>query len=810
MSEKLVGDLDIRGNDSLISAAWLADGRLSDGSIYGCPNPVAVSSATKTRRSPDSRTHLKPEREDSSSSLGILPPDTFVGISLANACNRIASCGNAVPDRSRQFLADDLLDLDISAPDVEVDQGELEELVANFDSSDCISNDESMDNDGKGTYAQRNSGLESTLKAGHLLHTPMAVLQRENAAGRNAMVRITDTVYKRKPLEDVQLTSAAPGLQMPELPSCESPPPESSSMFEVSVSSPERHTAASTEEFICDNAAKLALMEEAERRFNLEKQNATFESNCDIDLSQKRSNSTSISAFFRAKSAPLGRTFNSEETLSPAIDFSSRQLNSLPNEDSKDNKKKRDRSVEARRDVDRNAPEGSPGNLENNLECLSLTPVLKREKLPSGKSGLSVKSENNVQDSELKEEQGTMAMTTLLSGVDLSSKLELSPWARNLFESTGPNSASVLAEWILKSNKSLMAKLNESTGTPSEQKAKSARHDSKEQTKSFDVKHTIHGFHSTTDGRSIRSLTSSIALLEAGKQCLSFGCLHLGEKAYCSVPLRCREECGYVRCRVVLRRASESFKIEGMESGCLLLFNAGETLKLTASFCPQSVGFHYGKIVFVIESTGQQFKICLNGWGGRANVCMNDGGSGCLFGSRRNWCLKLLLLKADRFVGTFCVRNSGQLPAFVKVVPFRDSQLREPMDSHRIAIEPSKFILLPAQQEKTNVVLTTAKDSNAESIFLAVFWGEEVLRRNLRAAQTRKARVYYIHGVNFGEFFDGEDRCQISAPHFTRCDEGGLFNVGLQVFAMRVVPEISELDTIVSFAPMEINETDFP
>ncbi|KFD54080.1 hypothetical protein M513_05099 [Trichuris suis] len=752
--------IDIPESDSLISAAWFGDGRLSDGSIFVSPNPIAVSSAVKS-----SVAKAKTEREDSSSSLGILSPNTFAGT-------------------SRQLIQDDFLDLGVES-DVNVDQCELEELVASFESSACVNDGSLIVNDGKATYAERNfSDPERTLKAAQQFCTPTSHLQRQSSTSKGSVVKVTDTVYKRKKPKLVQFAQPKSKPQLPL--SCEDSLSDTSVISGKSELSREEKITDSNEEFICDNFAKLAMLKEAEDSLFPVGQNFTFETNSDLNYGrpQKHSDSGSASGFLGPKFDFMDHLSEGGEPpfMRPTISGLPEKMKSCHDENREDDQEKYCSENDFQEKADR-IP-----------DSMSLAGTKKMSESPPN-TMVSVESQETQQPqhSEIQDEQGTLAISTWLSGVEPSSKLELSPWARNLLDSTGPNNATIL---------------NPSGKTASKSALGNAS-DSPKEKKPLTVNTAVSSSGSLLESQPKRPIPSSVVQLEAGKHCLSFGCLNVGERAYCSVPLRCREGCGPVRCRVQLRRASEGFKIESMESGCLLLFNAGETQQLTASFCPQSVGFHSGKIVFVVEPTGEQFKICLNGWGGRAYVSVTDSGAGCLFGNTRAWTLKLFSLSEDRFSGTFCLRNGGQLPAFVKIVPYRDSQFREPTNDQLISIQPSKFVLCPGEREKAKVLLTTTSEPNSDPIFLGIFWGEEVLRRNLRAAQIRKEKIYYVHGVNFGELFDGEVRCPISASHFTRCDEGGLFNMGLQMFTIRVVSEVSKLDSTVSFAAMDVNDTCF-
>ncbi|CDW56905.1 hypothetical protein TTRE_0000518801 [Trichuris trichiura] len=471
---------------------------------------------------------------------------------------------------------------------------------------------------------------------------------------------------------------------------------------------------------IPDNFGKLALLKEAEDSFLPGGPNFTFETNSGFDCGYLQAHSDSVPAprFLRSKFDFMDHL--SEDGESPCMRLTVNVLpentKSLPDENAEDGQKKCWSG-----NVSRENEDGIP-------DCMSLAGTKKvSESPPNAMRLVKFQGSQQLQHSEIQEEKDALAISTWLSGDEPSSKLELSPWARNLLDCTGPNNATRLAEWILKSNESLAARINPSGKTASKSP-----------------------FENRNDG--------------------------LKQK-------------------------------KTMESGCLLLFNAGEIQQLTASFCPQSVGFHSGKIVFVIEPTAEEFKICLNGWGGRAYISVTDNGAGCLLGNSRAWTLKLFRLSEGRFTGTFCVRNGGQLPAFVKIVPFRDSQFREPINDQSISIQPSKFVLCPGEREAAKVLLTTANNPNSDLIFLGIFWGEEVLRRNLRAAQTRKGKIYHVHGINFGELFDGELRCPISAAHFTRCDEGGLFNMGLQINTIRVVPEVSKLDSTDSFSAMDVNDT---
>ncbi|KFD67240.1 hypothetical protein M514_05099 [Trichuris suis] len=849
--------IDIPESDSLISAAWFGDGRLSDGSIFVSPNPIAVSSAVKslTRKlcmrslsglkqrpafhkaylSPSSVAKAKTEREDSSSSLGILSPNTFAD----SLCKGRAFNGRSVLGTSRQLIQDDFLDLGVES-DVNVDQCELEELVASFESSACVNDGSLIVNDGKATYAERNfSDPERTLKAAQQFCTPTSHLQRQSSTSKGSVVKITDTVYKRKKPKLVQFAQPKSKPQLPL--SCEDSLSDTSVisgidvypfMFMYSIFPQESQnylvrkrlqiptknlyavavltynvliSGSDSRLRICfpltDNFAKLAMLKEAEDSLFPVGQNFTFETNSDLNYGrpQKHSDSGSASGFLGPKFDFMDHLSEGGEPpfMRPTISGLPEKTKSCHDENREDDQEKYCSENDFQEKADR-IP-----------DSMSLAGTKKMSESPPN-TMVSVESQETQQPqhSEIQDEQGTLAISTWLSGVEPSSKLELSPWARNLLDSTGPNNATMLAEWILKSNESLAARLNPS-GKAASKSALGNASDSPKEKKPLTVNTAVSSSGSLLESQPKRPIPSSVVQLEAGKHCLSFGCLNVGERAYCSVPLRCREGCGPVRCRVQLRRASEGFKIESMESGCLLLFNAGETQQLTASFCPQSVGFHSGKIVFVVEPTGEQFKICLNGWGGRAYVSVTDSGAGCLFGNTRAWTLKLFSLSEDRFSGTFCLRNGGQLPAFVKIVPYRDSQFREPTNDQLISIQPSKFVLCPGEREKAKVLLTTTSEPNSDPIFLGIFWGEEVLRRNLRAAQIRKEKIYYVHGVNFGELFDGEVRCPISASHFTRCDEGGLFNMGLQMFTIRVVSEVSKLDSTVSFAAMDVNDTCF-
>ncbi|KHJ47106.1 hypothetical protein D918_02657 [Trichuris suis] len=825
----------------------------------------------KAYLSPSSVAKAKTEREDSSSSLGILSPNTFAD----SLCKGRAFNGRSVLGTSRQLIQDDFLDLGVES-DVNVDQCELEELVASFESSACVNDGSLIVNDGKAflpswalivrgtkpgsssakwswraatyfggfsiwhianamsrwtgeviflrslggvlpsddgcvvrcfsfysmilvlsgvcdvcdfcfyprsyyhcmflvsawalqiapTYAERNfSDPERTLKAAQQFCTPTSHLQRQSSTSKGSVVKVTDTVYKRKKPKLVQFAQPKSKPQLPL--SCEDSLSDTSVISGKSELSREEKITDSNEEFICDNFAKLAMLKEAEDSLFPVGQNFTFETNSDLNYGrpQKHSDSGSASGFLGPKFDFMDHLSEGGEPpfMRPTISGLPEKMKSCHDENREDDQEKYCSENDFQEKADR-IP-----------DSMSLAGTKKMSESPPN-TMVSVESQETQQPqhSEIQDEQGTLAISTWLSGVEPSSKLELSPWARNLLDSTGPNNATMLAEWILKSNESLAARLNPSGKTASKSALGNAS-DSPKEKKPLTVNTAVSSSGSLLESQPKRPIPSSVVQLEAGKHCLSFGCLN----------------------------------IESMESGCLLLFNAGETQQLTASFCPQSVGFHSGKIVFVVEPTGEQFKICLNGWGGRAYVSVTDSGAGCLFGNTRAWTLKLFSLSEDRFSGTFCLRNGGQLPAFVKIVPYRDSQFREPTNDQLISIQPSKFLLCPGEREKAKVLLTTTSEPNSDPIFLGIFWGEEVLRRNLRAAQIRKEKIYYVHGVNFGELFDREVRCPISASHFTRCDEGGLFNMGLQMFTIRVVSEVSKLDSTVSFAAMDVNDTCF-
>ncbi|CDW60882.1 hypothetical protein TTRE_0000928601 [Trichuris trichiura] len=235
MGEKFIANIDIPENDSLISAAWFGDGCLSDGSIFVTPNPVAVSSAVK-KCSP-----AKPKtgREDSSSSLGILSPNTFAGT-------------------SRQLIQDDFLNLDL-APEVDVDQGELDELVASFESNACANDDSLMGSDGKATHVEQDfSDAERTLKAAQQFCTPISHLQPQSSTGKDSVLKITDTVYKRKKPKGVQLAEVKSKPQLPF--GCRNTLSELPVVSGTSELSPEQNIADFNEEFVCGKVLNVKLL----------------------------------------------------------------------------------------------------------------------------------------------------------------------------------------------------------------------------------------------------------------------------------------------------------------------------------------------------------------------------------------------------------------------------------------------------------------------------------------------------------------------------------------------------------------------
>ena len=125
--------------------------------------------------------------------------------------------------------------------------------------------------------------------------------------------------------------------------------------------------------------------------------------------------------------------------------------------------------------------------------------------------------------------------------------------------------------------------------------------------------------------------------------------------------------------------------------------------------------------------------IRLQGFGGSPDVQLVSG-----FGDAASKGRRVLSLSDDRLTWTVELSNEGNLTAFYKLAPFRDSDCRQPFKEDAFIIDPSPFGLLPPNR-KTRLTLRFNEKrislKNGHLASMAVFYGAEVCREVMREAR---------------------------------------------------------------------------
>ncbi|KRX24988.1 Centrosomal protein [Trichinella nelsoni] len=294
--------------------------------------------------------------------------------------------------------------------------------------------------------------------------------------------------------------------------------------------------------------------------------------------------------------------------------------------------------------------------------------------------------------------------------------------------------------------------------------------------------------------------------LEANKRHLSFGCVPLNSSVSNSVLVRYTSQFGQIRTRVSIKHQNQCFKLENVNSRTMMQFFANESHRLVVSFRPKSVGYQTGKILFRLEETKEEFVIRLYGYGGTASVMI----AGEKYLSPEKLVdVKLISQSNGNFHGKVTLKNTGSLPAFVKMVPYADPFAHEVLHDEKLTMEPKAFVM--NCDSEMNVHFNVKKNDvphNGIVAYVSMFWNEEVLRRNLRGWEKYKKKQFTKETITFTEVFEGEDRVVVDELIPASSTEAASFVNNLRKIVIKLTAEMwSETDSCLSFAALEMEQS---
>ncbi|XP_072902818.1 centrosomal protein of 192 kDa isoform X3 [Hemitrygon akajei] len=284
--------------------------------------------------------------------------------------------------------------------------------------------------------------------------------------------------------------------------------------------------------------------------------------------------------------------------------------------------------------------------------------------------------------------------------------------------------------------------------------------------------------------QSVSSSSSSsleIPPILSNKQFISWGGVSLGRTVHQKLVLRNNSSTVAQQLRLLIKgqdqdcfQLQSTFDLEERLIGnCELMVCPKEDVCVHLLFAPTRVACMLARLEIKqsrIRSTqpGVKFTIPLSGYGGTSNIILEDVKK--ISGS---YVLNLNDMVPDKVSKiSFNMRNTGSRAAYVKAVCFKDSLIKNIMNTQVIQISPAQFVL----RERTRQAITityqaTPRDciqSERDSALLGIicfFCGDEVARQQLRRALARNHQALKqiicgnspLQKIDFTQNFPGEE-----------------------------------------------------
>ncbi|KRZ18173.1 Centrosomal protein [Trichinella zimbabwensis] len=738
--------------------------------------------------------------------------------------------------------------LNYSLPEVRIDQAELDDLMAEFNSIEEIDNPESKDELLTDLTIQAGSNYEGLATAPVFRSSsPICPLESEKMA---SYLPVSNTVLRRNTMKEA--INCSSGLTMKNLQWNAKLPnfvngearSSSSSGFSNAELRCNNDNISDDAVFITDNEEKLKLFREDELQFS---KNGMPVKDVLTGSWSASLNGGELTKVFGGKSAPVGQ-INSDDDVEgeiPTFGLSAHSNN--------------DKTIQSEQESSCNGVAyARPSDCASASHSLKFQQSKLTDKHNSDQRQLSVyqfKSNRLEQDEvgdvgkkissvDLSEDvmRGGDSCTRKPEGVGLLKHADNKWWKeesasdsptaalrRILFDCTSNYSASALAEIIMSTDVSIAlrrqqrqteaASSNNLPGTVvSQDEGRCGQISNAAASSIATASHLVDEFKmpavpSNTINRTKVPAQVTTALpqhadghLEANKRHLSFGCVPLNSSVSNSVLVRYTSQFGQIRTRVSIKHQDQCFQLENANSKAVMQFSAKESHRLIVSFRPKSVGYHTGKILFRLEETKEEFVIRLYGYGGTASVMI--AGQQCLPPEKLVE-VKLISQSNGNFHGRLTLKNAGSLPAFVKTVPYADPFAHEMLHDEKFTVEPKAFVInCDSEMDVHFNVKKNDVPHNGIVAYVSMFWNEEVLRRNLRGWEKYKKKQFTKETITFTEVFEGEDRVVVDELIPASSTEAEIFANNLRKIVIKLTAEIwSETDSCLSFAALEVEQS---
>ncbi|XP_072114517.1 centrosomal protein of 192 kDa isoform X6 [Mobula birostris] len=267
----------------------------------------------------------------------------------------------------------------------------------------------------------------------------------------------------------------------------------------------------------------------------------------------------------------------------------------------------------------------------------------------------------------------------------------------------------------------------------------------------------------------------------SNKQFISWGGVSLGRTVHQKLVLRNNSSTVAQQLRLLIKgQDQDCFQLqstfgpeERLIGNCELMVCPKEDVCVHLLFAPTRVACMLARLEIKqsrIRSTqpGVKFTIPLSGYGGTSNIILED-----IKKISGSYVLNLNDMVPDKVSKiSFYMRNTGSRAAYVKAVCFKDSLIKNIMNTQVMKISPAQFVLRErTRQEITITCQATARDciqSESDSALLGIicfFCGDEVARQQLRRALARNHQAFKqiicgnspLQKIDFTQKFPGEE-----------------------------------------------------
>ncbi|XP_072114558.1 centrosomal protein of 192 kDa isoform X11 [Mobula birostris] len=310
----------------------------------------------------------------------------------------------------------------------------------------------------------------------------------------------------------------------------------------------------------------------------------------------------------------------------------------------------------------------------------------------------------------------------------------------------------------------------------------------------------------------------------SNKQFISWGGVSLGRTVHQKLVLRNNSSTVAQQLRLLIKgQDQDCFQLqstfgpeERLIGNCELMVCPKEDVCVHLLFAPTRVACMLARLEIKqsrIRSTqpGVKFTIPLSGYGGTSNIILED-----IKKISGSYVLNLNDMVPDKVSKiSFYMRNTGSRAAYVKAVCFKDSLIKNIMNTQVMKISPAQFVLRErTRQEITITCQATARDciqSESDSALLGIicfFCGDEVARQQLRRALARNHQAFKqiicgnspLQKIDFTQKFPGEELVSEGCKNLNNVDQEELD------FIQLVNSMTYQRDQMMSIFSMEIRK----